>query len=71
MTNSAANTLTPSERALDYVIEKLKDECDLRTLSTPRSLANAISERRRKIEEREFPIDEPNPHPTDDPELVV
>lgn len=57
---------TPSERALDYVIESLKDECDLRTISARRSLANAISERRRKIEEREFPIDEPDAHPTDE-----
>jgi hypothetical protein len=60
------DTLTSSERALDYVIERLKDECGLHTISTRRSLANAISERRRKIEQREFPIDEPNAHPTDD-----
>jgi hypothetical protein len=63
--NLKDETLTPSERALDYVVESLKDECDLRTISTRRSLANAISERRRKIEERAFPIDEPNAHPTD------
>jgi hypothetical protein len=67
---TAANALTPSEQALDYVIEKLKDECDLGTLSTGRSLANAISERRRKIEDREFPTDQPNSHPTDGPESV-
>lgn len=68
---SAANTLTPSEHAFDYVIKKLKDECDLGTLSTRRSLANAISERRRKIEEREFPTDQPNSHPTDGPESAA
>lgn len=68
---TAANALTPSEHAFDYVRKKLKDECDLRTLSTRRSLANAISERRRKIEEREFPTDQPNSHPTEGPESAV
>lgn len=63
--NLKDETRTPSQRALDHVIESLKDECDLRTISR-RSLANAISERRRKIEEREFPVDEPNAHPTDE-----
>ena len=66
--SSQDETLTPSKRALDYVIKKLKDECSLRTISERRSLANAICERRRKIAEREFPVDEPNAHPTDEPE---
>src|SRR5216683_2063790 len=56
-------TLSPGRRALDYVIEKLRDECGLRTISARRSLANAISERRRKIEDRDFPDDDPNAHP--------
>jgi len=60
-----------SERALKYVIEKLKDECGLRTVSSTRSLANEISKRRRAIKEREFPDDEPNAHPTDEPVLVT
>jgi hypothetical protein len=69
MSASSQNVkLTPSKRALDYVIEQLKDECGLRTISERGSLANAICERRRKIEEREFPVDEPNAHPTDEPE---
>jgi hypothetical protein len=55
---------TPSDRALDYALNKLKDECDLKTVSR-RSLANAFSERQRKIEGREFPDDELNEHPTD------
>ena len=59
---------TPSERALDYVIEKLKDDSDLRTMSTRRSLANAITARRRRIEDRDFPDDDPNAHPTDEPD---
>ena len=71
MTKSAPGSqekaLTPSQRALDYVIKKLKDECDLQTVSI-RSLANAISERRGKIEQREFSVDERNEHPTDEPE---
>src|ERR1700730_5202877 len=37
MTKSAPGSqekaLTPSQRALDYVIKKLKDECDLQTVS--------------------------------------
>jgi hypothetical protein len=61
---------TPSDRALDYVLKSLKDECDLRTVSR-RSLANAFSERQGKIEEREFPDDEPNAHPTDEPVFVT
>jgi hypothetical protein len=68
--SSQDQTLTPSKRALDYVIEKLKDECGLRTFSERRSLANAISERRRKIQEREFPVDEPDAHPTDEPDSI-
>jgi hypothetical protein len=55
---------TPSDRALDYALTKLKDECDLLTVSR-RSLANAMSQRQRKIEELEFPDDEPYAHPTD------
>jgi hypothetical protein len=61
---------TPSDRALDYVLKKLKDECDLRTLSRG-SLLNAFSERRGNIEQREFPDDEPNAHPTDEPDSVA
>jgi hypothetical protein len=61
---------TPSDRALDYALNNLKDECDLRNVSR-RSLANAFSERQRKIEEREFPDDEPNAHPTDEPVPVT
>jgi hypothetical protein len=67
--SSQDQTLTPSKRALAYVIENLKDECGLRTISG-RSLANAISERRRKIQEREFPVDEPDAHPTDEQDSV-
>ena len=61
---------TPSDRALDYAMMKLKDECDLQTISR-RSLANAFSERKRKIEEREFPDDEPNAHPTDEQDSIT
>jgi len=60
--------LRPSERALKHVIKTLKDECGLRTISNTSSLANEISKRRRAIEEREFPVDERNAHPTDEPE---
>jgi hypothetical protein len=60
-------TLSPSERALNYVREKPGDECDLRTISG-RSLANEFSKRRRAIEAREFPDDNPNAHPTDKPD---
>jgi hypothetical protein len=56
---------TPSERALNYVREKLGNECDLRTISG-RSIANEISKRRRAIEARDFPEDDPNAHPTDE-----
>jgi hypothetical protein len=59
-------TLTPSERALKYVLEKRPDPDDLGNISA-RSLANAISEWRRKIEDRDFPDDDPNAHPTDAP----
>jgi hypothetical protein len=55
---------TPSDYALDYVLKKLKKQGDLQTVSR-RSLANAFSERQRKIEGREFPDDELNEHPTD------
>jgi hypothetical protein len=69
--NSTSNlqdeALTPSKRALGHVIKTLKNECELQMISA-RSLANAISERHRKIEEREFPFDEPNMHPTDEQE---
>jgi hypothetical protein len=51
-------------------VMKLKDECDLQTISR-RSVANAFSERQRKIEEREFPNDEPNAHPTDEQDSVT
>ena len=60
-------TLTPSERALEYVLEKRPDPDDLGNIST-RSLANAISEWRGKIEDRDFPDDDPNAHPTDEPD---
>jgi hypothetical protein len=65
VSNSQNEPRTPSDRALDYALKKLKDECDLQTVSC-RSLANAFSERQRKIEERDFPDDEPNAHPTDE-----
>jgi hypothetical protein len=55
---------TPGERALDHALTKSKDECDLRTVSR-RSLANAMSQRQRKIEELELPDDGPNAHPSD------
>ncbi len=58
-------TLSPSERALDYVREKPGDECDLRSISR-RSLANEFSKRHRAIEAREFPEDDPNAHPNDE-----
>lgn len=61
---------TPSDRALEYALMKLKNECDLKTVSR-RSLANAFSQRQRKIEEREFPDDEPNAHPTDEQDSVT
>ena len=60
-------TLTPSERALEYVLENRPDPDDLGNIST-RSLANAISEWRGKIEQQEFPTDKPNAHPTDKPD---
>jgi hypothetical protein len=64
-------TLKASERALEYVREKLgadEDEDNLRTISG-RSLANEFSKRRhRAIEAREFPEDDPNAHPTDKPD---
>jgi hypothetical protein len=60
-------TLTSSERALEYVLEKRPDPDDLHIIST-RSLANAISEWRGKIEDRDFPDDDPNAHPTDEPD---
>jgi hypothetical protein len=58
-------TLSPGDRALNYAKEKLGDEFDLRS---ERSLANEFSKRQRAIEAREFPEDEPNAHPTDEPE---
>lgn len=69
--SSQDETLPPSKRALKYVIETLKDECGLRTISNPRSLANEISKRQRVIQKREFPDDEPNAHPTDEPDSVA
>jgi hypothetical protein len=63
--SSQVETLTPSERALKYVREKLGDECDLRSISR-RSLANEFSKRHRAIEVREFPEDDPNAHPADE-----
>jgi hypothetical protein len=60
-------TVSPNERALNYVKEKLGDEFDLRAISG-RSLANEFSKRHRAIEAREFPEDKPNAHPTDAPD---
>ena len=60
-------TLKPSKRALEYVLEKRPEPDDLGIISA-RSLANAISEWRRKIEDRDFPDDDPNAHPTDAPD---
>ena len=59
-------TLTPSERALEYVLDNRPEPDDLGIISA-RSLANAISEWRGRIEHRDFPDDEPNAHPTDEP----
>jgi hypothetical protein len=60
-------TLKPSERALEYVLEKRPQPDDLGIISA-RSLANAISEWRGKLEDRDFPDDCPNAHPTDEPD---
>jgi hypothetical protein len=60
-------TKIPSERALEYVLEKRPEPDDLGIISA-RSLANAISKWRRKIENRDFPDDDPNAHPTDEPD---
>jgi hypothetical protein len=60
-------TLKPSERALEYVLEKRPQPDDLGIISA-RSLANAISEWRGKLEDRDFPDDDPNAHPTDEPD---
>jgi hypothetical protein len=59
-------TLTPSERALEYVLDNRPEPDDLGIISA-RSLANAISEWRGRIEHRDFPDDDPNAHPTDAP----
>ena len=60
-------TLTPSGQALEYVLENRPEPDDLGIIST-RSLANAISEWRGKIEDPDFPGDDPNAHPTDEPD---
>jgi hypothetical protein len=60
-------TLKPSERALEYVLEKRPQPDDLGIISA-KSLANAISEWRGKLEDRDFPDDDPNAHPTDEPD---
>jgi hypothetical protein len=60
-------TLTPSDRALEYVLEKRPDPDDLGNISA-RSLANAISEWRGKTEDRDLPDDDPNAHPTYEPD---
>lgn len=59
-------TLPPSVRALEYVIAKppKDEECNLGSISI-KSIANEFSKLRRAIEDREFPDDEPNAHPTD------
>jgi hypothetical protein len=67
VSNSQNEPRTPSDYALDYALTKLKDECGLQTISR-KSLANAFSERQRKIEEREFSDDLPNAHPSDEPD---
>jgi hypothetical protein len=60
-------TLPPSERALEYVLENRPDPDDLGSMSS-KSLANAISKWRRKADDnRDFPDDDPNAHPTDEP----
>jgi hypothetical protein len=65
-------TLTPSERALEYVLDNRPDPDDLEPDAlgniSARSLANAISKWRRKVEDRDFPDDGPNAHPTDAPD---
>src|SRR6267378_3722509 len=58
-------TLRSSERALEYVLDNRPESDDLGIISA-RSLANAISEWRGRIEHRDFPDDDPNAHPTDD-----
>jgi hypothetical protein len=60
-------TLTPSERALEYVLENRPQPDNLGIISA-RSLANAITEWRGKLEARDFPDDDPNAHPTDKPD---
>jgi len=60
-------TLRSSERALEYVLDNRPEPDDLGIISA-RSLANAISEWRGKIEDRDFPDDDPNAHPTDEPD---
>ena len=64
-------TLTPSERALEYVLENRPppgnlEPDDLGSISA-RGLANAISQWRGKVEATDFPDDDPNAHPTDEP----
>jgi hypothetical protein len=59
-------SLKPSERALEYVLDNRPQPDQLGVMSA-RSLANAISEWRRKIERQDFPDDDPNAHPTDEP----
>jgi hypothetical protein len=60
-------TLKPSERALEYVLENRPQPDNLGIISA-RSLANAITEWRGKVEARDFPDDDPNAHPTDEPD---
>jgi hypothetical protein len=60
-------TLKPSGRALEYVLDNRPEPDDLGIISA-RSLANAISEWRGRIELRDFPDDHPNAHPTDAPD---
>jgi hypothetical protein len=59
-------TLTPRSRALEYVLENRPEPDDLGSISA-RALANAISEWHGKLEPRDFPDDDPNAHPTDEP----
>jgi hypothetical protein len=57
--------LTPSEGALQYVLDNRPEPDDLGNISV-RGLANAISEWKNIGEPTDFPDDNPNAHPTDE-----
>lgn len=59
-------SLTPGERTLEYVLEKRPDPDDLGNISR-KSLANAISQWRQKVENRDFRDENPNAHCLDGP----